>query len=100
MNVVHAEVVINESTFGPAKIANFATILNVILPLLMTGAAVIFLAMLLLGAYQWITAGDSAENMKKAQAVFTSAIIGLVIVLVSFVLVRVIGYIIGVQILQ
>lgn len=41
---------------------------------------VLLLGLFIYGSYQWMTAGDDAAKVKKAQAVFTSAVIGLVII--------------------
>ena len=90
---------IGPDNFTPAKFANIATLINVILPLLTLGAALIFLVMALYGGFVWITSGGSQENLAKAQKIFTSSIIGLVIVIFSFALVNLIGYILKVQIL-
>ena len=90
---------IGPGNFTPAKFTNIATFINVILPLLIIGAALIFLVMALYGGFTWITAGGSQENLTKAQKIFTSSIIGLIIVIFSFVLVKLIGYIINVKIL-
>jgi len=90
---------IDENVFQPAKFANIGTIINVILPLLTLGAALIFLVMALLGGFKWITSGGSQENLAKAQKIFTSSIIGLVIVIFAFVLVKIIGYVLQIQIL-
>jgi hypothetical protein len=83
---------INPSTFAPAKITNLGTILNVILPLLQAGAALLFLATLLQAGFIWITAGDKPENIAKARKKIFFAIIGLLIVVLSFVFVKIIGY--------
>jgi hypothetical protein len=93
---------INISTidFAPNKFANIAKFLNIILPLTMIGAALIFLVMALFGGFTWLTSGGSQENLAKAQKTFTNAIVGLVIVVFAFVLTKVIGYILNVQILQ
>lgn len=91
---------VSESNFAPAKFANIASFLNILLPLTMIGAALIFLVMALFGAFTWLTSGGEKENLAKAQKTFINAIIGLVIVVFAFVLTRVIGYILNVQILQ
>lgn len=90
---------IGPDNFSPAKFANIATFINVILPLLTLGAAILFLVMALYGGFVWITSGGSQENLAKAQKIFTSSIIGLVIVIFSFVLVKLIGYILNIKIL-
>jgi len=90
---------IGPDNFAPAKFTTIATLINVILPLLIIGAALIFLAMGLYGGFVWITAGGSQENLKKAQKIFTSSLIGIVIVVFAFVLVKLIGLILKVDIL-
>ncbi len=89
--MVHA-LEINPNNFAPAKVSNLGTILNVFLPLLQGGAALIFLVMLLKASFTWITAADKSENLAKAQKQIIFAIIGLLIVVLSFVIVRIIAY--------
>lgn len=83
---------INPTTFPPAKISSLGTILNVLLPLLQVGAALIFLVMLLQAAFTWITAGDKSENLAKVQKQIVFAVIGLLIVVFSFIFVKIISY--------
>lgn len=83
---------INPTNFAPAKITNFATILNIILPLLQAGAALLFLAMLLQAGFTYITAGDEAKNLDKVKNRLNFAIIGLLIVVFSYVFVKIIAY--------
>ena len=90
---------IGPDNFTPAKFTTIATLVNLILPLLSLGGTVIFLIMALYGAFTWISSGGSRENLAKAQKIFTSSIIGLIIVVFSFVLVKLIGYILKIQIL-
>ncbi len=86
---------VNETNFGPARFANIASLINIIIPFLLIALAVIFLVMLLLGAFTWITSGGTPENLKKAQKIFTFAVMGLVIVLLSFAAVRIINLLLG-----
>jgi len=85
--------------FAPAKITTIATLLNVVLPLLTTGAGLIFLVMALLGAFNLLTHGDNPEAVKKAYGTITYAVLGLLIVIISFVAVRLIGSMLKVDIL-
>jgi len=98
--MVHAIEIGKDIEFAPAKFANIASFLNIILPLTMLGAALIFLVMALLGGFTWLTSGGEKESLAKAQKTFVNAIIGLVIVIFAFVLTRVVGYMLNVQILQ
>ena len=88
---------INSTTFSPAKIGSFAVILNVLIPILFTAAALVFLVMLLLAGLGWITAGDNPENLKKSKKTITSALLGLILVITSYLLVKLIGVILKVE---
>ncbi|MFZ6035265.1 MAG: hypothetical protein ACOYUB_03935 [Patescibacteria group bacterium] len=90
---------IDESTFPAAKYSNLGILLNVALPLVMAGAGLIFLSMMLMGAFNIITHGDQPDALKKAYSTMTFAVVGLLIVIASFLIVRVIGSIIGAQLL-
>jgi FtsH-binding integral membrane protein len=79
---------INATTFPAAKITSFAQIINVALPLALTGAGLIFLAMTLYAAFNILTHGDNPDALKKATTAITTAVIGLVIVIVSFLAVK------------
>jgi len=57
-----------------------ATVIGVVLSLL----GVIFLVLLVLGGYQWMTAGGDEKQVEGAQARIKTAIIGLVIVLAAY----------------
>ncbi len=86
-----------ETKFAPAKISSIGTLLKIVLPLTMTGAALIFLTMTLYGAFRYLTSGDNPEALKKAQSTIMFAIIGLFIVIVSFVIVQVIGKLLNIN---
>ncbi|GAB4218792.1 MAG: hypothetical protein Fur009_1740 [Candidatus Microgenomates bacterium] len=77
--------------FAPAKISSISTLLNIVLPLLTAGAALITLSLALYGAFMYLTNGDKPDVLKKAQAIIIYAFIGLIIVIVSFVAVQLIG---------
>lgn len=86
-----------EGTFAPAKISSVSTLMNVILPLMTLGAAILFLSMCLYGAFLILTGGDTPEKLKKGQQTLIFAIIGLVIVLAAFIIVKLIGLVLGVN---
>ncbi len=53
---------------------------------------IVAVAMMILSGYMWITAGGNDERVRKARAIMFSAVIGLVVVLLSW---SVIQYVIG-----
>jgi len=87
---------INPSSFAPAKITSIATLMKVILPLLMLGAGLFFLVILLQAAFKILTAGDNKETVAKAQKTIGFAVLGLILIVSSFLLVRIIGMILKV----
>ncbi|OGK24462.1 hypothetical protein A2954_07515 [Candidatus Roizmanbacteria bacterium RIFCSPLOWO2_01_FULL_37_12] len=89
--MVYAAYQINSTNFPPARIATFAHLLNVILPMLIIGAAILLLIMLLWGAFTRITSGGNPENLAKSQKIMTYAILGLVLVILSFLFVKLIS---------
>lgn len=85
-----------QGNFAPAKIASISTLLNLILPLLTLGAALIFLAMCLFAAFIWITNGDNKEKIAEAQKTLGFAFVGLIVVAISFIIVKLVGFVLGV----
>jgi len=57
-----------------------ATIIKAALSLL----AIIFIVLIILAGYRWMTASGNEEKIKKAQETLTTAIIGLIIVLAAY----------------
>lgn len=90
-------ITINESTFTPAKFSSFSTILNVILPIVTAGASLTCLAIMLLGAFKIITNGENPEVIKKSITTILYAGFGLGVVIASFVIVKLVGKILGVE---
>lgn len=74
-----------------AKFSNLGTILNLVIPILMLGAAILLLFMLIAGGFTILTAGKDPEKIQKAKRTFTFAIIGLIIIISSFLIVKLIG---------
>ena len=80
-----------------AKFSTVAIITNIISPILITGGAILFLVMIFSGAFTLITAGDSPDKVTKAQHAITYAVLGLVIVLFSYLAVKLLGVVLNIQ---
>ena len=80
-----------KDSFEPAKYSTIGSFLNILFPIMTLGGAIIFLVMLLYGAYTYITAGDNPKNVQKAQQTLVFAFIGLLIVVLSFTAVKLIS---------
>ncbi len=94
--MVHAIDISETGVFAPNKFGTISVFLNILLPLATTAAAIIFLFMMLSAALSIITHGDNPEAIKKAQHSMGFAVLGLAIVIFSFLFVRLLGKILGV----
>lgn len=95
---VFAEVNFGDKTVNPvAKYSSITGLVNLLLPIMMIAGGLITLTMLLLGAYRYLTSEGNPEKISKAQSVFIYAIIGLFLMVGSFVLTKIIGYVLKVD---
>jgi branched-subunit amino acid transport protein AzlD len=85
------------NNFAPAKFTNIATFLNIILPMLTLGAGIIFLVVIIMASFNILTHGDKPDIIKKSQATFGLAVLGLILVIISFLAVNLIGRLLGIQ---
>lgn len=88
---------INPTTFPAAKFRDLASLLNLIIPLIYVVAALTLLVMLFVGGYTLITAGGNPERVKKAQSIFTFAIAGFIIILLSYLIAKLIALVLKVD---
>ncbi|MFN4212592.1 MAG: hypothetical protein ACK4FL_01345 [Microgenomates group bacterium] len=94
--MIYAINISDPNVFKPAIFSNFSTLINLILPLATAGAALLFLVMFFSAAFKILSHGDSPEEIKKAQNTIAFAVLGLIVVIVSFLAVNLIGKMLGV----
>lgn len=63
-------------------------------------AALTVLIFLIYGAFKWITSGGEKEGTKAARTYITNALVGLAILALAFVILRVVGGIVGFDVLN
>jgi magnesium-transporting ATPase (P-type) len=95
--MVYAIDISQPGNFEPSKISNVSTLLNIILPFLTLGGALVFLAMSLWAGFKVITGGDNKEQISQAQKTLAFAVVGLIVVVSSFLLVKLIGFVLGIN---
>lgn len=78
--------------FGAGGISNF---LSTLITLIYIFASLIFIFMIVWGAFQWIISGGDKEAVANARKRITHAIIGIFILALSFVIIGIIGYVTG-----
>lgn len=87
-------------TTGIAGGTELTKIISNAVTILITIAVVAVLFMLIFGAFEWIISGGDKEKVANARNRITHALIGLVILGLAFVIVKVVGSIIGVDVMS
>lgn len=72
------------TTAGFSQTAQAEGIISVIIRLILSFLAVIFVILMIFSGYQWMTAGGNEEQVKKAQTRIKNAVIGLVVVILAY----------------
>ena len=90
----------SDATTNPvAKFSSISSFTNIVIPLMMLAGGFASLAMLLLGAFRYITSSGNPEKLAKAQSVMLYAVMGIFLMVISFVLIKIIGFILNVDIM-
>lgn len=85
---------------GTDGIGYFQKLLPNLMGLLLVGGTIIFLFMLLWGAVTWILSGGDKAKIESARGRITSALVGLVLMLSTFAIVKLIETFFGIDILS
>lgn len=86
------------STLGSANTLN--VYISAIIGSLTIIAGLSLLLYFITGAYAWITAGGDADKLEKARGQILNALIGFVLVVIGWFFVRLIGQILGIDIVN
>lgn len=84
---------IDSNSFPAAKVTSIGQIVSLALPLAMTGAGLIFLFVTLNAAFSILRNGDNPDALKKAYSSIVMAVIGLFIVVGSYLVIKLLGVI-------
>lgn len=76
--------------------AQIDEIIGNVLIIVFSAATLLVLVFLIIGAFQWITSGGDKEAVGKARSRITAALVGLLILALAFVIIRVVGQILGI----
>ena len=90
---------IDSTSFPAAKIANIGQIVNFALPIALTGAGLIFLVITLSAGFSILTHGDNPDALKKAYGSIVTAVLGLIIVIASFLAIQLLGVVLKTDII-
>ena len=72
------------------NISNIVQVIQAIIRFILLLAFIIAFIMLLVGGIRWILAGGDEKSVEKARNTITAALIGLVIVLVAYAIIRIV----------
>lgn len=78
----------------------FTLLMSRIIGLLTAIAALWFIFVLISGAYGWMAAGSDKQALDNAKKKITNGVIGLFVVVISYTLIGVIGFIFGIDIIR
>jgi len=92
------EVINNPKDFNP-KFTDLGSIITQLLPYILVLAGLILFILLIIGGFGLLTSGGSPDKVKSAQGKITSAVIGFVIIFISYWLVRILEIVLGISIL-
>lgn len=81
------------------KTPNLINVIQAIIRFVLIFAFVVAFVMLLIGGIRWIMAGGDEKAVEKARNTITAALIGLVIILVAYAIIRVVETFFGLTIL-
>lgn len=81
------------------KDASLGDLITQLLPLIFVLAGLTLFIFLIIGGFGLLTSGGSPDKMKAAQGKITSAIIGFVIIFISYWLMRILEIVFGISIL-
>ena len=91
-----------DATIVPAKIQpidNIVKVVRAVISFILVVAFVAAFIFLLIGGLRWITAGGDEKAVASARNMITAALIGLVIVLVAYAIIRLVEIFFGVSII-
>lgn len=92
----YASVRIDQTSVNPiAKFNSIGSILNLLLPTIMIVASLLFLAILLYGAFSYVTSSGEQDKVQKARKTITYSVLGLVLILFSYLIVSLVGVVTG-----
>lgn len=82
----------------PAKISDLATVFENVVKYALGFAGIVLFILLIMGGFKYITSGGDPKAVEGAKKTLTSAIIGLVLILVSYLILVLITNITGVDV--
>lgn len=80
-----------------ATIQGFQCLIANVLSIFLTTLGLVGFVMLIVGAMRWMLSGGSSQNVDKAKKTMTYALVGLIVALLSFIILRLLAQFTGVN---
>lgn len=84
--------------FTPGSVKNIGPIINLVIPYLFVIAGLILLFMLILGGIGMMLSANNENGLKKAQGQITNALLGFLMLFISYWIVQIIEAVLGITI--
>lgn len=91
---------LNEGVQGLSGIEFFNKLLPNLISLSFVVATIIFVAIIIVGAIQWITSGGDKNSIESARGKITNALIGIIILFSLFAIIYILENFLGVKLLE
>lgn len=79
----------------PAQISDFEALFARLLYYILGFAAIVVFVMFLLGGFKWLTSAGNPKNVESARNTLTYAVVGLIVILFSYIILVLINTITG-----
>ncbi len=87
----------SKPTVNPAaQYADIGSILNQVLPAIMIVASLVCLALMLVGAISYLTSSGEQEKTQKARRTITYSVVGIILIFLSYLIVRLVSLVTGI----
>ena len=84
---------INQDIFAPARFTTIGSLLSIVLSITMLVAGFTFIGVLVWASFRVIQAKGDKKNLEDAQRMFKYAVMGIIIISVSYLLTKILGVI-------
>ena len=91
---------LQSSTGLNPQIKSIGDLISIILPYIFTGAGLALLIYLIFGGFGFLTSGGDPKAIESAKGKITGALVGFIIIFVSFWMVQLIGQILGIEMIK
>lgn len=87
---------INADNFAPAKIASISSVLNVLIPLILITSSLLLLAGLVRAGFTYMTAGGDLKHLEDVKEQMKWTMVGFILIMVSYLLTKLICFVVQV----